>query len=146
MAENLLISEVLQKVHNAKTKAEKVELLKKHNSQALRSLLIWNYDDSVISNIPEGEVPYTKNEAPEGTEHTRLEKEYRILFNFVRGGNDSLPRAQRENMFIQLLEGLHESEAEVVCLVKDKGLQSKYRITKAVVQEAFPEIQWGGRS
>ena len=146
MAENLLISEVLQKVHNAKTKAEKVELLKKHNSQALRSLLIWNYDDSVISNIPEGEVPYTKNEAPEGTEHTRLEREYRILFNFVRGGNDSLPRAQRENMFIQLLERLHESESEVVCLVKDKGLQSKYRITKAVVQEAFPEIQWGGRS
>jgi Family of unknown function (DUF6433) len=146
MAEGLLISEVLQKVHNAKTKAEKIELLKKHNSQALRSLLIWNYDDSVISTIPEGEVPYTKNEAPEGTEHTRLEREYRILFNFVRGGNDSLPRAQRENMFIQLIEGLHESEAEVVCLVKDKALQSKYRLTKAVVQEAFPEIQWGGRS
>lgn len=146
MAEGLLISEVLQKVHNAKTKAEKIELLKKHNSQALRSLLIWNYDDTVISVIPEGEVPYTKNEAPEGTEHTRLEREYRILYNFVRGGNDSLPRAQRENMFIQLIEGLHESEAEVVCLVKDKALQSKYRLTKAVVQEAFPEIQWGGRS
>ena len=146
MAESLLISEIFQKVHNAKTKAEKVELLQKHNSQALRSLLIWNYDDSVVSNIPEGEVPYAKNEAPEGTEHTRLEREYRILYNFVRGGNDSLPRAQRENMFIQLLEGLHESEAEVVCLVKDKGLQSKYRITKAVVQEAFPEIQWGNRS
>lgn len=146
MSESLLISEVLQKVHNAKTKAEKVELLHKYNTQALRSLLIWNYDDSVISNIPEGEVPYTKNEAPEGTEHTRLDREYRILYNFVRGGNDTLPRAQRENMFIQLLEGLHESEAEVVCLVKDKALQSKYRLTKAVVQEAFPEIQWGGRS
>ena len=146
MAESLLISEVLQKVHNAKTRAEKIELLKKYNSQALRSLLIWNYDDSVVSVIPEGEVPYTKNEAPEGTEHTRLDREYRILFNFVKGGNDNLPRAQRENMFIQLIEGLHESEAEVVCLVKDKALQSKYRITKAVVQEAFPEIQWGGRS
>lgn len=146
MAENLLISEILQKVHNAKTKLEKAELLRKHNSQALRSILIWNYDDSVVSLLPEGEVPYTKNEAPEGTEHTRLDREYRILYNFVRGGNDSLPRAQRENMFIQLLEGLHESEAEVVCLVKDKALQSKYRLTKAAVQEAFPEIQWGGRS
>lgn len=146
MAENLLISEILQKVHNAKTKLEKAELLRKYNSQALRSILIWNYDDSVVSLLPEGEVPYTKNEAPEGTEHTRLDREYRILYNFVRGGNDSLPRAQRENMFIQLLEGLHESEAEVVCLVKDKALQSKYRLTKAAVQEAFPEIQWGGRS
>lgn len=146
MAENLLISEILQKVHNAKTKAEKAELLRKYNSQALRSILIWNYDDSVVSLLPEGEVPYTKNEAPEGTEHTRLDREYRILYNFVRGGNDTLPRAQRENMFIQLIEGLHESEAEVICLVKDKALQSKYRLTKAVVQEAFPEIQWGGRS
>lgn len=146
MADGLLISEILQKVSNAKTKAEKVELLRKHNSQALRSVLIWNYDDSVVSLIPEGEVPYKKNEAPAGTEHTRLDREYRILFNFVKGGNDTLPRAHRENMFIQLLEGLHESEAEVVCMTKDKDLQKKYRITKAVVQEAFPEIQWGGRS
>lgn len=146
MADSLLISEILQKVHNAKTKAEKIELFQKYNSQALRSILIWNYDDTVVSLLPEGEVPYTKNEAPEGTEHTRLDREYRILYNFVKGGNDSLPRAQRENMFIQLIEGLHESEAEVICLVKDKALQSKYRITKAVVQEAFPEIQWGNRS
>ena len=49
-------------------------------------------------------------------------------------------------MFIQLLEGLHESEAEVVVLSKDKDLQKKYRITKAVVTEAFPQIKWGGRS
>ena len=144
--ENLLISEVLQKVSNAKTKAEKIELLQKYNTPALRSILIWNYDDSVISMVPEGDVPYNKNDAPSGTEHTRLEKEHRILFNFVKGGNDNLPRIQRENMFIQMLEGLHESEAEVVILTKDKGLQSKYRITKAVVEEAFPEIQWGGRS
>jgi hypothetical protein len=146
MSESLLISEILQKVSNAKTKAEKAELLRKYNSPALRQLLIWNYDDSVKSAIPEGEVPYTKNEAPPGTEHTRLEKEYRVFYNFVKGGNDSLPRAQKENMFIQLLEGLHESEAEVVCLVKDKDLQAKYRLTKAAVQEAFPEIQWGNRS
>lgn len=144
--ESLLISEILQKVSNAKTRTEKIELLQKYNSQALRSILIWNYDDSVSSLLPEGDVPYTKNDAPAGTEHTKLEKEYRILFNFVKGGNDNLPRIQRENMFIQLLEGLHESEAEVLTLTKDKNLQSKYRITKPVVEEAFPEIQWGGRS
>ena len=80
----LLISEVLQKAHNAKTKAEKIKILKENNSQALRSLFIWNYDDSVVSIIPEGEVPYTPNEAPIGTEHTRLELEARKLYYFVK--------------------------------------------------------------
>jgi hypothetical protein len=142
----LLISEVLQKVSNAKTKAEKIKILQDNNSQALRSVLIWNYDDSVISLIPEGEVPYRPNEAPAGTEHTVLEKEYAKLYYYIKGGNDELKQLQRESMFIRLLEGLHSSEAELLCLVKDGQLQSKYRITKAVVEEAFPQITWGGRS
>ena len=71
----LLISEILRKVSNAKTKKEKIALLHKHNSQALRSLLIWNFDEKVISAVPEGEVPYTPNDAPVGTDHTRLEQE-----------------------------------------------------------------------
>ena len=141
----LLVSEVLKKVSNAKTKKEKIDLLQTYNSQALRSILIWNYDDSVKSMVPDGDVPYTPNDAPAGTEHTRLAKEYKGLFRFVKGGHDSLPVLKRESMFVQLLEGLHESEAEVICLVKDKKLQKKYRITKAVVSEAFPQIEWGKR-
>ena len=143
----LLITEVLRKVSNAKTKAEKVKLLREHNSNALRQVLIWNFDESVISMIPEGEVPYTPNDAPVGTDHTRLETEYRGLFRFVKGGQDSLKRTKREQMFIQLIEGLSAPEAELVCLVKDGKLTSKYkRITKAVIQKAFPQIIWGNRS
>ena len=143
----LLITEVLRKVSNAKTKAEKIDLLREHNSNALRLVLIWNFDDSVVSMIPEGEVPFTPNDAPLGTDHTRLEQEYRGLFRFVKGGQDSLKRTKRESMFIQLLEGLSKDEAELVCLVKDGKLTSKYkRITKTVIQEAFPQIIWGNRS
>ena len=143
----LLISEVLRKVSNAKTKAEKVNLLRENNSQALRSLLIWNFDESVISMIPEGDVPYTPNDAPAGTDHTRLEQEARGLYRFVKGGQDSLKSLKRESMFVQLLEGLSAEEAELLCLIKDGNLNSKYkRITKAVVQEAFPQIEWGNRS
>lgn len=145
-SKRLLISEVLQKVHNAKTKAEKISLLQKHNSTALRQLLIWNYDESVESMIPEGDVPYNPNDAPAGTDHTRLEQEYRNFYRFVKGGDSRLKPLKRESMFIQLLEGLHESEAEVLCLVKDKRLTDKFRITFKVVQEAFPQIEWGGRS
>ena len=142
----LLISEVLQKVSNAKTKAKKIELLQQHNTDALRMLLIWNFDESVISELPAGEVPFNPNEAPVGTEHTVLEKEARLLYNFVQGGNNGLQQSRRENMFIQMLEGLHKDEAKVLCLVKDKQLGKKYKITKACVSEAFPQINWGGRT
>ena len=143
----LLISEVLRKVSNAKTKAEKIALLQKHNSQALRSLLIWNFDESVISMLPEGDVPYTPNDAPVGTDHTRLEQESKGFYRFVKGGQDSLKSLKREAMFVQLLEGLSAEEAELLCLVKDGQMNKKYkRITKAVVQEAFPQIEWGNRS
>ena len=143
----LLISEVLRKVSNAKTKVEKIKLLQTNNSQALRSLLIWNFDESVISMVPEGDVPYTPNDAPVGTDHTRLEQEARGLYRFVKGGQDSLKSLKRESMFVQLLEGLSAEEAELLCLIKDGNLNSKYkRITKAVVQEAYPQIEWGNRS
>lgn len=142
----LTIAEILQKAHNAKTKSEKVKVLQQNNSQALRSLFIWNYDDSVISAIPDGDVPYRPNPAPMGTEHTLLEKEARKFYYFVKGGADNLPSMKKENMFIQMLEGLHEDEAKVLCLVKDKQLGKRYRITKAVVETAFPTIVWGNRS
>ena len=142
----LLISEVLQKVSNAKTKAQKVKLLQQHNTNALRSLLIANYDESIISMLPEGEVPFTPNDAPKGTDHSVLEKEYRRLYLFFKGGNNGLKQTQRENLFIQMLEGLCEEEANLLVLVKDKALQKKYKITRACVEEAFPQIKWGGRS
>lgn len=142
----LLISEVLRKVSNAKTKEEKISLLRRYNSNALRQLLIINFDDSVVSLLPEGDVPYKPNDAPIGTDHTRLEHEYKGLYRFFKGGA-KLPSLKRESMFVQLLEGLSAEEAELLCLVKDHKLTDKYkRITKAVVSEAFPQIEWGGRS
>ena len=137
----LLISEVMKKASNAKTKAQKIKILRDNNTQALRSVLKWNFDAGIKSDLPEGEVPYNKNDAPIGTEHTVLEREYRNLWRFIKGAND-LTNMKREQLFFQLLEGLHESEAEVICLVKDGKLQDKFRITHAVVKEAFPEIKW----
>ena len=141
----LLISEVLQKAHNAKTKAQKIKILKDHDSQTLRSIFIINYDESLKCLLPEGAPPYKPNEAPEGTEHTKLEKEGRILHHFFKGGS-SINQTKRESMFIRLLEGLTAGEAEVLCLAKDKKLGKRWKITRACVEEAFPQIQWGNRS
>ena len=141
----LLLHEVLQKVSNAKTKAQKVKLLQEHNTPALRQILIANFDESVVSMLPEGEVPFSKNDAPEDTEHTKLVHEYRKLYLFFKGGAN-ISQTRRETLFIQLLEGLHEGEAEVLCLMKDKKIGKRWKITKQRVEQAFPQISWGGRS
>jgi hypothetical protein len=141
----LLLNEVLQKISNAKTKAEKIKLLQQYNSPALRQILIANFDESVISMLPDGEVPYVKNEAPEDTEHTKLVHEYRKLYLFFKGGA-TVSQTRRETLFIQLLEGLHHGEAEVLCLMKDRQIGKRWKITKQCVEEAFPAIKWGGRS
>jgi hypothetical protein len=141
----LLMHEVLQKVSNAKTKKEKIKLLQELNSNALRMLLIINFDDSVVSMLPPGQVPYTPNDAPEGTEHTILEKEARLLHHFFKGGSN-VSQVKREHMFVQMLEGLNAGEAEALILAKDKKIGKRWKITKACVSEAYPSIVWGNRS
>ena len=141
----LLMNEILQKVSNAKTKAQKIKLLQEMNSPALRAILIANFDESVISMLPPGDVPYKENDAPQETEHTKLIQEYRKLYLFFKGGAN-ISQARRETLFIQLLEGLHAKEAEVLSLVKDKKIGKRWKITRQCVEEAFPGIQWGNRS
>ena len=143
---NPFIHEILELAGKQRAKAKKIEILQQYENDALKTIFIWNFDETVISVLPVGEVPFNKNEVPVGTDHTSLRREYKHLYNFVKGGNDGLSGLRRETMFIQMLEGLHPEEAEILCLCKDKRLADKYKITYDVVKQAFPDIQWGGRS
>jgi len=172
---NPLAFEILDLVSRQRSKAKKVEVLKKYEDLSLKIILIWNFDESVVSVLPSGEVPYSSYEdqtvhsgtlSTKITEETRrmyetgsfsigvtdqqgrttIRKESKNFYHFVKGGNDGMNSIRRESMFINLLQGLHPLEAEIICLVKDKQLSSKYNITKDVVVEAFPDIQWGNRS
>ena len=135
---------------------------------------IWNFDESLISAIPPGDVPYAgldEQHSFSGTVSEKIQdavskmneigsnslgsqdqgrssirKEYQKFYNFVRGGNDGLSSLRRETMFINILQGLHPLEAEILILVKDKKLQTKYKITKEIISQAYTDIQWGGRS
>lgn len=166
--------EVLQLASSQKTNAKKAEVLQKYDHPSLKSIFIWNFDETIISVLPPGEVPYASvgeqnsfsgtisekigdavNKMGElqsnslGSQdqgHTSIRKEYQKFYNFVKGGNDGLSSLRRETMFINILQGLHPLEAEILCLVKDKKLGEKYKITKEIVSLAFPDIQWGGRS
>ena len=143
---NPFLHEILDLVNEQKTKAKKVSVLREYRDDSLTAILIWQFDDSVQSALPEGQVPYKPNEVPVGTDHTSLRREWKTLYHFIRGGNDTLNNLRRETMFVQMLEGLHPKEAEIICLVKDKRLTDVYNVTRAQVEEAYPDIEWGGRS
>lgn len=133
-----LLSEVLKKVHNAKTKDKKVELLRQYDCEPLRMIIKASFDPKIEWAIPEGDVPFKANEAEEGTEHTVLRREVKKLYRFIKGGDDTLPGFRRENMFIQMLEGLHKSEADLIVAAKDKKLHQVFKgLSAAVVKEAF---------
>lgn len=162
--------EILELASKQRTAQKKVEILQEYRNDALVSIMIWNFDESVISVLPEGDVPYagvqeqtsgndtlsgsiekqlnssSKVDERTSAQRTSLRKESHLFYNFIQGGNPSLPNIRRETMFINLLEGLHPLEAEILILTKDKRLTDKYKITHQIVKDAYPDIQWGGRS
>jgi hypothetical protein len=138
----LLFSEILSKVHGAKTKAQKVKILQEEDCQALRQICQWSFNPIIESELPSGTPPYIENDAPEGTEHMLLRTEGNTLWHYVKtNGKSADPNLQstvRERMFIRLLEGLHKDEAELLCAVKEKSLHQKYKgLSSQVVSEAF---------
>ena len=167
--------EVFHLVSKQRSKAKKVEVLKRYEDPSLKAIFIWNFDESIVSVLPDGEVPYTGYDdqttysgtlttkiseevrkmhetgsfsmgATDKEGHTTIRREYKNFYHFIKGGNDSLNNIRRETMFINILEGLHPLEAEIITLVKDKNLETKYKIPKEVVSEAYSDISWGGRS
>tara|TARA_Y100000310_G_scaffold104284_1_gene102591 strand:+ start:1654 stop:2148 length:495 start_codon:yes stop_codon:yes gene_type:complete len=131
-------AEILDKVSKIKSKKEKVTFLRKYQTDALRMICKASFDPNIVWELPEGDVPYNPNEAPEGTEHTSLAHEAKKLYHFIKGGNPTLSQNKREIMFIQMLEGLHKDEASLLISAKDKKLHRKYKgLSDNVVKEAF---------
>ena len=138
MSGTLLFSEILDKVHKAKTKTQKINILREHNSEALRMIIKASFDPKIEWAVPEGNVPFKRNEAPAGTEHTVLAYECRKLWHFIKGADNQTAQFKKETMFIQMLEGLNENEADVLVAAKDKRLHQVYKgLSEPVVLEAF---------
>ena len=134
----LLISEILDKVSKLKTKKEKVAWLKDQNTDGLRVVIKSSFDPKIKWLLPEGDVPFRRNDAPAGTEHTDLHMESKKLYHFIEGGNYDITQTKRETLFIQVLEGLQESDADVLVAAKEKSLHRKFKgLSDNVVKEAF---------
>ena len=133
-----LMSEILTKVNNAKDKPKKIAVLQQNASAPLKQVLKGAFDSNIVWDLPAGDPPYIANEAPIGTEHGLLRNEAKRLWHFVRGADNDLTKTQKETMFIQMLEGLHQDEAKVLLGMKNKSLNKMYKgLTESVVKEAF---------
>ena len=164
--------EVFNLASTQRAKAKKVEVLQKYGDLSLKMILKWNFDTSIVSILPEGEVPYSGFDdqrnmnmklsqvisdevrrmhevgsfslgASDKEGHTTIRREAKHFYRFVRGGDDAMNAIRRETMFINILEGLHPLEAEIIVLVKDGKLEDRYKISKEVVATAYPDIVWG---
>ena len=133
-----LFSEIATKINNAKDKPRKLKVLQEHDSVSLRQVLKGAFDPSIEWLLPKGDVPYTVNDAPIGTEHTLLSQEAKRLYLFTKGGDNTLSSTKRETLFIQMLEGLSAEEAEFLATVVNKRVNNEYKgFTANLVKEAF---------
>jgi hypothetical protein len=157
--------EVFDLILKQRTKPKKIEVIQKYRHDSIIALWLWNYT-SLQSALPPGDVPYagleelnvgndtlsvTVGKQVKSTEpvdaygsnsRTTIRNEFQNFYNFIRGGNDGLSSIRRETMFINLVQGLHPREAEILILTKDKKLTDKYPIPFELIREALPDVVW----
>ena len=134
----LNVHEVIDQVRKARTKEKKVELLKKHQSWALKDILRGTFDTSIEWNLPNGEPPWTPSEAHSAP--SNLLKEHKSFVYFVKGLRESekLTPVKRESIFLGLIEGIHPEDAKVVINMINK--KKPHGISRPMIEEAFPGL------
>ena len=136
----LLIPEVFEQFEKLTKKEDRISLLKQHNHPALRDILRIAFDADVVSVLPAGAPPYEKDDAPKGYSSNSLFRLHKQFKYFFKGpfANQVKP-IRREGIFLNILESIHPTEADVLVAAKDRKLKVK-GLTKALVDEAFPGL------
>ena len=132
---------IFKKVEEAKTKAEKIKILRGHSGPVLKMILGYTYDPNVVWLLPEGTPPHTPLSNDSDAEIT-LQYASRQFYLFVEGPADAqrnLKQTRREALYIQLLESVNPSEVKVLLGMKDRKLPYK-GVTRKLVAEAFPNL------
>ena len=138
--QDMQVFEILEEVAALPTEQQATQLSKYSQHPALRYVLKWNYDSTIVSILPEGSPPFNSAEE-DGPPRSSLREYLQLFPTFVRSGvSAKMKMLQIEKSFIDMLEHIDAEEAEVVVLAKDKNLESKYLISLSVVTEAFPNL------
>jgi Family of unknown function (DUF6433) len=135
---SLTIAEIVGKLKRAKTKNERVQILKDNDCAALRGIIRMNFDESLALSLPKGRPPFKSTTVPDGFAKTTLKASAKGWYVFVKELSPNVKQSNREAMFIQLLESLDKSEAEILLSAKDGELD--LGLTKKAINEVFPGL------
>ena len=114
------ISEILAKYSDLRTRQEKVDWLKKHDSYALRSILKGAYDPNIEWDLPKDDPEYKPN--PYLDQESMLYKESKRLYLFTKTGNPNLTQEKKLKLFVALLETVSKEDAVLLLHMRDRKL------------------------
>ena len=136
----LTIPEVLELLED-KSSNERTDILQKNDTKSLRHVLYSAFHPDVEFALPSERPNDLKiEETPVGISDNTLFQQSRKLKIFMKNtGYDHLSDSKREVLFMQILESIHSTEAELllqICIDRD----IKSSLTYREVLEAFPEL------
>jgi hypothetical protein len=130
------VAEIIRKVTEEKTVADRVRVLQEYANPVLVQILKYGLDPAIVWDLPKGAPPYKKNEYTD--QQSNLYREARRLYLFLKDGNPNLTPVKREMLFIQLLETIDPEDAEILIAAKDKKFPKSINIK--MVNQAFPGL------
>lgn len=141
---NTMVYEILNEANNLLTtdRQRAISFLQNNRSRVVvEGYLKMNYDPSVVFQLPPGQAPYKRrDDVPDGYCLTDLKQEFRRMRVFT-DGQLNLTRIRREQLWLQMCEGLYWKEADLINKIKDRRITDLYsNLTADVVREAFPTL------
>lgn len=114
MSTTFSLSEIVTKACELPTRQEKIDWLRKTQSDALRTILMLMYDKKHEWNIPNTTPPpYTPS--PHVESQGMLYRQVRKLRYFIKGyDGDRLQQYRREFLFIEMLESIDRDDAKLM--------------------------------
>lgn len=138
MANYKPIPEIFNMISSAKTHLEKVKVLKENRNPMVDLLLELAFSKDIVINLPEGKPPITLTGEANLFNAYLLYSNRKTIEMFINDNSSHIPEVKREQLFIDLLENLDPSEADLLCEIKDKNLTSYPGITKKVIEKVYP--------
>ncbi|MDA8752468.1 hypothetical protein N9M52_00510 [bacterium] len=132
----LSLAEIVNTARKAETVEEKVSILKRNESRALKDILALMCDERWTFDLPDTPPPYTPSDIHES--HGLLYREMRKMPYFVEQMKDGkdLTRVRKEALFIQLLESVDADDAQLV--IRTIAKEPYPDLSPEVINKAFP--------
>lgn len=134
------IPEILKECEKLESSEERVKYLKNNDTKTLRQVIYSAFHPDIDFVFPTTRPDFTVNPGPVGVCESHLYREAKKIKYFIKNFTSSGTKMYKlENVFIEMLESLHETESELLLQIcVDRNLQTDLKYEE--VQQAFPDM------